>query len=1190
MPGLKCVYSPIKSLSELSPEEKTAFQYLFKKADTDGIGVVTGDKAVPFFSHSNLPPYLLGEIWQMSDDDNKGFLTEDGFFLACRLIGHAQSGSKPSASIARQQGPPPRFDNVTIPGIRAQSPLPSSSAFQTMHALVPQSTGTASSKPIPSPIAAQHTGTRPASTLQAQYTGSRGVNATVSPAERAQYSRLFQSAGPLMGLLDGDKARDIFIKSKLPVDKLGQIWTLADTRARGSLDQTDFILAMYFIQGLMDGKLSSVPATLPPGLYESASGGTSLPLSAQPQSPTRAGSVMVPPSPIRPVSTGGGGFGAGAGAFGGMGGAAEWGVSQVERQTFGKYFEGLDTARRGYIEGDVAVPFFRESGLDNNLLAKVWELSSMSKEGALTADEFAVAMKLITDKLNGKEIPDTLPSNLIPPSNRQAAPMLSGPQQDLLSLMDEPPVSPPAAQVTQPPYLSPQHTAASATFNRVASPPTSHISAPPPIPAPRQTASPVPPPIPSHTPRQVEDLFGDSFENKSSISNDGAMLGNMKNQLESTQRSLERVQAERSVEDPKVMSNEGMIADLTNRLKKAKEQFEIENKRLEDTRKRVSEQMTEMEGLRKELITAESGLSAVKEERNELEQGLMRDKEEIRLMKVRMSEAVEETKRLRTQMESVSKEARLQKGLVAITKKQLDTAEGEKEKAREGLGDAERELEEAKAAVKEHEAMATPERIDSMSPTAVALPKSNSGSIVASPSPAPSTKSTNPFDRLAFGNNAGSRTASPFPTEHVEAPAPSVTSFADAFAIPSEPEPAPPAPPAATTEESKEDDDEDPFGVDEPAADTHAKAASSFDDAFGVSTSPAAQGKDDFTSAFDDAFGSEPMKPLQQKAPEPPKDTEANDFASAFPDISSPVTTGPAGFADAFGASAFPDISKAAAVEDKGKGKEQENEDSDGDLRPIKDVEPDESDSSDDEEPESATHAKSNGAFATPPQSTTVDAPSTLPGISKVETSAPAFAVPPAFTPPPALTPTPAPAVAPTTTNPAPAPAADNGFDDFDEAFSDFPQVKAEDKNKADELQKKQEDEDWEASFKDFDALPRSSNAPSNDPFGASFDDAFGTSTSNNGFAPTHVTGGGSTGSAFTSSGFDDAFGSANYVPSAPPPKEPPPGTFDPNAAQADDAEAVKSIVSMGFTRNQALDALEKHNYDTQRAINSLLG
>ncbi|KAH8913887.1 hypothetical protein BT69DRAFT_1343904 [Atractiella rhizophila] len=76
MPGLK--------LSELSPEEKTAFQYLFKKADTDGIGVVTGDKAVPFFSHSNLPPFLLGEIWQMSDDDNKGFLTEDGFFLACR--------------------------------------------------------------------------------------------------------------------------------------------------------------------------------------------------------------------------------------------------------------------------------------------------------------------------------------------------------------------------------------------------------------------------------------------------------------------------------------------------------------------------------------------------------------------------------------------------------------------------------------------------------------------------------------------------------------------------------------------------------------------------------------------------------------------------------------------------------------------------------------------------------------------------------------------------------------------------------------------------------------------------------------------------------------------------------------------------------------------------------------------------
>lgn len=53
--------------------------------------MLTGDKAVPFFSHSQLPPALLGEIWQLSDPENAGFLTPQRFGASCRLIGHAQA-------------------------------------------------------------------------------------------------------------------------------------------------------------------------------------------------------------------------------------------------------------------------------------------------------------------------------------------------------------------------------------------------------------------------------------------------------------------------------------------------------------------------------------------------------------------------------------------------------------------------------------------------------------------------------------------------------------------------------------------------------------------------------------------------------------------------------------------------------------------------------------------------------------------------------------------------------------------------------------------------------------------------------------------------------------------------------------------------------------------------------------------
>lgn len=52
---------------------------------------------------------------------------------------------------------------------------------------------------------------------------------------------------------------------------------LADTQHRGSLDLSDFTVAMYLIQGLMTGQLATVPASLPPQLYEDAARHTRTP-------------------------------------------------------------------------------------------------------------------------------------------------------------------------------------------------------------------------------------------------------------------------------------------------------------------------------------------------------------------------------------------------------------------------------------------------------------------------------------------------------------------------------------------------------------------------------------------------------------------------------------------------------------------------------------------------------------------------------------------------------------------------------------------------------------------------------------------------------------------------------------------------------------------------------------------------
>lgn len=46
----------------LTAEEKRVFGQLFRQADTESIGVVTGEVAVKFFEKTRLEPRVLGEV------------------------------------------------------------------------------------------------------------------------------------------------------------------------------------------------------------------------------------------------------------------------------------------------------------------------------------------------------------------------------------------------------------------------------------------------------------------------------------------------------------------------------------------------------------------------------------------------------------------------------------------------------------------------------------------------------------------------------------------------------------------------------------------------------------------------------------------------------------------------------------------------------------------------------------------------------------------------------------------------------------------------------------------------------------------------------------------------------------------------------------------------------------------------
>uniref|UniRef100_A0A3Q2Z6E8 Intersectin 2b n=1 Tax=Hippocampus comes TaxID=109280 RepID=A0A3Q2Z6E8_HIPCM len=63
----------------------------------------------------------------------------------------------------------------------------------------------------------------------------------------------------------------------------------------------------------------------------------------------------------------------------------------------------------GYVSGEQARKFFLQSGLPASVLAEIWALADMNKDGKMDKLEFSIAMKLVKLKLQGTPLPAALP-------------------------------------------------------------------------------------------------------------------------------------------------------------------------------------------------------------------------------------------------------------------------------------------------------------------------------------------------------------------------------------------------------------------------------------------------------------------------------------------------------------------------------------------------------------------------------------------------------------------------------------------------------------------------------------------------------------------------------------------------------------------------------------------------------------
>ncbi|XP_058451145.1 epidermal growth factor receptor substrate 15-like 1 isoform X2 [Malaya genurostris] len=386
------------------------YEAYYKQLDPKETNEIGALDAAKFLKKSGLSDVVLSRIWDQSDPSGRGFLSKEGFFVALKLIGLAQEGSEFNMkNIYNELPKPPKVGD--LPKVPAQVKL----------------------------------------------VATENSDWSIKPEKKQQYEQLFESLGPMNGLLPGAKVRNTLMNSKLPVDTLGRIWDLADQDRDGSLDRHEFCVAMHLVYEALDKR--AIPATLPPQLQRNASniannnnnngfdafgsgdGGfvANFPTDIAPPpivpplpAVARATPPIIPPAPLVPLIP--------SGTDATISNNA-WVVTTLERCRFEEIFNKSDTDRDGLVSGHEIKEVFLQSGLPQGVLALIWALCDTNQIGKLRMEEFCLAMWLVERAKKGIDPPEVLAPNMVPPSLRKNSmvappepkPTYSNPELEMIS-------------------------------------------------------------------------------------------------------------------------------------------------------------------------------------------------------------------------------------------------------------------------------------------------------------------------------------------------------------------------------------------------------------------------------------------------------------------------------------------------------------------------------------------------------------------------------------------------------------------------------------------------------------------------------------------------------------------------------------------------------------------------------------
>jgi epidermal growth factor receptor substrate 15 len=187
-----------------------------------------------------------------------------------------------------------------------------------------------------------------------------------------------------------------------------QIWQIADKENRGFLTPAGFGIVLRLIGHAQAGREPTVEIALQPGPLPRFDG-----ISIAP-APVPVGS----PPPAAPIQAQG------------TGGAIRIPPLTPEKATqYASLFERQPLSNN-MLSGEQARTIFEKSGLPNEALGRIWQLSDTEQRGALVATEFIIAMHLLTSMKSGalRALPNVLPAPLYEAATRRGS-MAAAPRQ-----------------------------------------------------------------------------------------------------------------------------------------------------------------------------------------------------------------------------------------------------------------------------------------------------------------------------------------------------------------------------------------------------------------------------------------------------------------------------------------------------------------------------------------------------------------------------------------------------------------------------------------------------------------------------------------------------------------------------------------------------------------------------------------